>query len=399
MTSEKEARHGASQIFGRWNKSAFTFLSGASPKWNFPETKALILKRIPVFVHGSCTGYNEINCKGKMSTQHSRQSTPRFWKAFLGLLAGMALVACLGAGGVAALFFITQSADLSQISFPGRANRGSGIPVSSLPKSNNPVLIPTIALSFQAKTITLTPFQPVANTSTPTNTPTPTSTPTPTPTATPTNTSTATPTQTPTATDTPVPPTETPSDGLPEEAYVGGVVGYAQTLPLSCEARSAVDWARFFGVSIRELDFQYALPLTDNPNTGFVGDPRDERGQLPPASYGVHAPPVANLLQTYGIPAQGYAGYAWQDVRREIAAGRPVIAWVIGHVWSGYIGRSYTASDSETVTVASYEHTVIITGYTPDSVTVVDNDLVYDVPLARFLDSWGVLGNLVVVSQ
>jgi uncharacterized protein YvpB len=258
-------------------------------------------------------------------------------------------------------------------------------------------LVFTITLTTGTKTITRTPFQPV--TYTPTRTITPTSTATPTPTATSTTTPTATPTPTFTPTSTPVPATATPSDGLPSETYISGVVGYSQALPLTCEARSAVDWARFFGISIRELDFQYALPVTDNPNTGFVGDPRNGRGQVPPASYGVYPPPVAALLRSYGVPAQSYAGYDWQDIRREIAAGRPVIAWVIGNVWSGYSGQVYTASDGETVVVAPYEHTVIVIGYSPNSVTVVDNELVYTVPLARFLDSWGVLGNLIMVSQ
>jgi uncharacterized protein YvpB len=323
-----------------------------------------------------------------MAAQPRRQSPPRFWNAVLGLLAGIALVACLGAVGVAALFFYTQTANASP--FFGQPVRGSGIPVSSFPKVSTPGRKTT-------GTPTRTPFQPALNTPTATRTPTPT--PTRTPTATPTNSPTVTPTQTSTPTITPVPATATPSDGLPEEASVYGVVGYPQALPLSCEARSAVDWARYFGISIRELDFQNALPVTDNPNTGFVGDPHDGRGQIPPASYGVHPPPVAALLTSYGVPSQGYAGYTWQDIRREIAAGRPVIAWVIGNVWSGSVGRSYTASDGETIIVAPYEHTVIITGYTSDSVFIIDNDLVYRVALTRFLDSWGVLGNLVVVAQ
>jgi hypothetical protein len=72
---------------------------------------------------------------------------------------------------------------------------------------------------------------------------------------------------------------------------------------------------------------------------------------------------------------------------------------VIGNVWAGFGGVPYTASDGETLIVARYEHTVIITGYGPDSVTVIDNNLNYRVPLEQFLSSWGVLGNMVVVME
>ena len=58
-------------------------------------------------------------------------------------------------------------------------------------------------------------------------------------------------------------------------------------------------------------------------------------GQHPPASYGVHAPPVAELLREFGLQAEARSGMTWDELRAEIAAGRPVIAWVIGQIWSG----------------------------------------------------------------
>ncbi len=257
------------------------------------------------------------------------------------------------------------------------------------------------ATATPSPTRTRTPFQPQTWTATPTPTPTPTETPTPTPTATSTSTPTPTPTETavPTATLTAV-PTNTlapaPTGSLPEEASIQGVAGYAQALPLSCESRSAVDWARFFGKEIDELDFQYKLPFTQNPNTGFVGDPRAERGMIPPNAYGVHARPVAKLLRAYNVPAHAYQGMSWEALRAEIAAGRPVIAWVIGDVWTGYRSRVYTAPDGEKVTVAAFEHTVIVTGYSPSSVTVVDGNLRLSVPLEQFLGSWKTLGNMAI---
>jgi uncharacterized protein YvpB len=182
---------------------------------------------------------------------------------------------------------------------------------------------------------------------------------------------------------------------LPDEASVNGVHGYPQTLSLSCESRSAVDWARFFGREIGELEFLGGLPRSDNPEVGFVGNPNGWPGQIPPGPYGVHAAPVAALLRAYGIPAIDERGFRWDEVRGEIASGQPVIVWVIGSVLPG-VGVPYTASDGQTVIVAPMEHTVIVVAYSPYSVAVVDNHFVYSVPIERFLASWGVLGNQAV---
>lgn len=160
-----------------------------------------------------------------------------------------------------------------------------------------------------------------------------------------------------------------------------------------------MDWAAFFGVKIGEIEFQNALPITDNPNTGYVGSPTGERGWIPPNSYGVHAAPVAALLQQYGLQAQSVHQLAFEDLQREIAAGQPVIVWVIGNTWSGVQGISYTASDGETLIVAPYEHTVIVIGYTPQAVTVIDGNMIYSAATDQFLDSWSVLGYQAVIMK
>jgi uncharacterized protein YvpB/LysM repeat protein len=193
-------------------------------------------------------------------------------------------------------------------------------------------------------------------------------------------------------------PVTVPAQALPERAYISGLVGYSQRFTLSCESRSAVDWAAYWGASIREKKFLNSLPRTDNPDTGFVGNPSGEWGDLPPGSYGVHAEPVAALLREYGLQAEAHRGLSWDDLRSEVAAGRPVIVWVIGQMWSGN-PVSYTASDGHTTTVARFEHTMILVGYDPTRVHVVDafsgRTLIY--PVKRFLTSWKVLGNMGIV--
>lgn len=344
----------------------------------------------------------------------SSPRTPhRSWNVIAGLALGMVLMALFAGVLVLGLFAYTQL-NTGIVSTPERVHASSGgIPDTGIQETATSISATEVSATKVALldisrlipyfgTASPTPFQPVANTATPTLTPTPTPTPTATPTATPTSTPTSTSTSTPTNTPTPL-PTDTPAppadeNPIPEAASIAGVTGHAQSLPLSCEARSAVDWAQYFGVGIDEGEFQWALPYSDNPNTGFVGDPRDGRGQVPPNSYGVHAAPVAGLLRAYGLPAQAIYGMNWDDVRRQVANGHPVIVWVIGNVWYGW-GVPYTASDGELMTVAAFEHTVIVVGYDPNSVTVVDGNMQYSSTPAQFLQSWSVLGYQGIVKE
>jgi len=187
-------------------------------------------------------------------------------------------------------------------------------------------------------------------------------------------------------------------DSLPNEAFISGFVGHAQSYAIDCEVRSAVDWAFFWGVSIGETEFLQALPRADNPDKGFVGDPNDMWGRIPPYGYGVHADPIAKALQNFGLQAQAVHGYSWDELREEIDAGRPVIVWIIGAMWEG-TPVYYAASDGSISRVAAYEHTMTLVGYTPDTVKVVDSasGQLDTYRLDDFLTSWAVLGNMAVV--
>ncbi|HVN56429.1 MAG TPA: LysM peptidoglycan-binding domain-containing protein [Anaerolineaceae bacterium] len=186
---------------------------------------------------------------------------------------------------------------------------------------------------------------------------------------------------------------------LPDQAQVSGVIGHAQRYNLSCESRSAADWAAYFGVSTSEDEILALLQRTDNPDTGFVGSPGGVWGNIPPQSYGVHAAPIAAALRKAGVTqARTRVGFSWNAARAEIAADRPIIVWIIGSMWTVNPER-YTASNGKTTTVARFEHTMILVGYSPTTVNVIDAysgwNLTYS--LDGFLASWSVLGNMAVV--
>lgn len=187
---------------------------------------------------------------------------------------------------------------------------------------------------------------------------------------------------------------------LPSQAYISGFVGRAQQYSLSCESRSAVDVAAFWGYSISETEFFNGLPSSDDPNLGFVGNVNDPWGYIPPASYGVHAEPIARLLRSYGLDARAEEGLSWQDLQAEISAGRPVIVWVIGSVWSG-APRYYTTQTGNSVLVANNQHTMTLIGYDENSVQLVDALTGYTIThsIQNFMASWGVLNNMAVLTD
>jgi len=199
-------------------------------------------------------------------------------------------------------------------------------------------------------------------------------------------------------------PTPSPTPvNLPDSASVYGLYGQDQQFTLDCESRSAVDWARYFGFDLNELQFLDYLPRSDDPEVGFVGDPQGTWGSIPPDDYGVHAPPVAALLRDYGLTASSYRTLQWDDLRAEIASGHPAIVWIIGGVSRNLVNgipHYYTApSTGNTTIVAPGEHTVILVGYTPDSVTVLNGERLVDIPLDQFLDSWSVLDFMAVLAR
>ena len=244
------------------------------------------------------------------------------------------------------------------------------------------------------QTMSMVPSITATQTNTNTPSPSPTVTATHTATATMTATATLTPTKTatPTSTNTTVPP-------LPESAYDVGVNGTAQIWTFRCEESAAVDWARFFGVNILESEFHNALPVSDNPEVGFVGNVHGRWGQIPPYPYGVHAEPVARLLRAYGLPARAVKNISLEELKREIAEGRPVIIWMIGASWTNVSPRSYTAQDGTEVTVAPYQHTALLVGFGKDYVTIMDGAEVYYKSFDTFMKSFRVLNNMAVIYQ
>lgn len=188
-----------------------------------------------------------------------------------------------------------------------------------------------------------------------------------------------------------------PTLSYPQSHYISPIVGHVQSYELGCEASAAVDWAGFFGLAIYEYTFQTALPLSDNPNYGFVGEvTTDAWGQIPPYAYGVHAGPIADLLVEFGLPAKAVSAYTLDEIKQKLSDDKPIIAWVIGNMeYSEPL--KYIDEEGRTAIVAPYEHVVILTGYNQTHLRYMNNGKFYDTPIEVFLNSWAVLGNMAVI--
>lgn len=189
--------------------------------------------------------------------------------------------------------------------------------------------------------------------------------------------------------------TLTPAPSFPEKHHIENITGHKQFFPLGCETAAAIDWAWYFGISINEYEFQVKLPQSDNPDFGFVGGLQGPWGQVPPYSYGVHAGPIATLLREYGLPATSGRNLSLDNIKEQVSNNQPVIVWVIGNMVGG-VPAEYTDKEGNKVTVAAYEHVVIITGYDDASVRYMNNGKFYEAPNKVFLNSWGVLENMAV---
>lgn len=190
--------------------------------------------------------------------------------------------------------------------------------------------------------------------------------------------------------------TALPTPDYPPSARISNITGQKMRISLDCESNSAVIFASFFGKKLDEVEFFLSLPVSDNPDKGYVGDVHDEWGGLPPQGYGVYPAPVVELLAKKGVTAKAVYGFTFDELKREIAANRPVIVWVVGRVENGE-PEQYISSDGETHIVARFQHTVLVIGYDAWGVTVLDGEMIYARPTDLFLSSWDVLGNMAII--
>jgi uncharacterized protein YvpB len=147
--------------------------------------------------------------------------------------------------------------------------------------------------------------------------------------------------------------------------------GHPQRHNLSCEARAACDLLAAHGIRVPEDEFLERLPRSDDPERGFVGDPDGPGGRLPPEPYGVHAPPVAATLRSFGLDARLERGRDLAWLREETRAGRPVLVWITSGCRPGRRER-VPLREGRDASAVRWEHAVLVVGESPGRVTYLD---------------------------
>jgi len=155
--------------------------------------------------------------------------------------------------------------------------------------------------------------------------------------------------------------------------------------------------AAFWGVTFAEDDFFRRLPKSDNPHRGFLGDVDLPAGTMPPDGYGVYVGPIAANLRSFGLDARAYHEWSIEDLKAELAAGRPAILWATYEMQLPGV-ETWTSSDGATSVVVKWQHTFIAVGYDEGGVYLVDayDGVTKHFSYAAFAPAWDQLGRMAV---
>jgi uncharacterized protein YvpB len=132
-----------------------------------------------------------------------------------------------------------------------------------------------------------------------------------------------------------------------------------QTRNLNCEATTAQMILQYYGKKTTIDEVQNALPLNDNPYKGFRGDVNGPIWGF--TDYGVYAPPIADAMTKFGVPAKAYTNISEEFLKSNILQGKPAIVWVdIAHQNPE---TKYVTVGGEKIKLLSGEHVAVVKGY------------------------------------
>lgn len=165
----------------------------------------------------------------------------------------------------------------------------------------------------------------------------PTLEPSPAPTAQPTASPTALPPSEAAATPTPIPkpgpdePFAYVSTYRPQAVVLlDAVPALPQLRNLSCEAATIRMVLAARGVEASEEEVLARMPRNENPHLGFRGDPEGDGHDADLKDYGTYAEVVAEVLRSFGAPAEAVRGMSEWELRQTVRSGKAVIVWVTG---------------------------------------------------------------------
>jgi uncharacterized protein YvpB len=211
---------------------------------------------------------------------------------------------------------------------------------------------------------------------------------------------------------TPAPaPAAAPAAWAPTPGYVTIPVPiYRQTRNLNCETAAMQMGLAYYGhyysqdylFSFENPDLRAAQWINGvlhwgDPYTNFVGNVNGSESAL--TGYGVYYPVILSIARSHGVPnAYGGEGFSPATVYAELAAGHPVQIWMEAR-WSRPAMHTWIAWDGRSIRYSQAEHSVILTGVSPTSVRVNDDQFgsQYWVSKWTFETSWRDFNNMAVI--
>lgn len=97
-------------------------------------------------------------------------------------------------------------------------------------------------------------------------------------------------------------------------------------LPTGCEMTATTMMLQYAGVNIDKLQFAAAVPRTDDPNTGFVGNPESDVG----VGLYVYPQGLLGTVRRYLPTAVNLSGSSLTQLKAQLASRKPVVVWVTG---------------------------------------------------------------------
>ena len=185
---------------------------------------------------------------------------------------------------------------------------------------------------------------------------------------------------------------------------------YRQTRNLNCETAAMQMGLAYYGhyysqdalfayenADLRQAQWINGALHWGDPYTNFVGNVNGSETNL--TGYGVYYPVILSIARSHGVPnAYGGEGFSPGTVYAELAAGHPVQIWMEAR-WSRPAVRTWTAWDGRSIRYSLAEHSVILTGVSPTSVRVNDDQFgsQYWVSKWTFETSWRDFNNMAVI--
>jgi uncharacterized protein YvpB len=187
---------------------------------------------------------------------------------------------------------------------------------------------------------------------------------------------------------------------------------YRQTRNLNCETAALQMGLAYYGhyysqdglfayenPDLRRAQWINGVLHWGDPYTNFVGDVNGSETNL--TGYGVYYPVILSIARSHGVPnAYGGEGFSPATIYAELAAGHPVQIWMEAQ-WSRPAVRTWIAWDGRSIRYSLAEHSVILTGVSPTSVRVNDDQFgsQYWVSKWTFETSWRDFNNMAVIFQ